>query len=393
MSNVFNSLWKQFKTLFIVHVLMGYIFVVSGLIVCGLMLLCYLTIWPWNKCLYRKIVVRLAYLHWSQFTFLAQWWSGSNATVHLENVDDLQYIGQEHNITMMNHKYDIDWLMAWVLSERLQMLGGTKIYGKSSLKLVPLIGWAWTFTESIFLKREWDKDKEIIKRDLSFLREYPDNYWVTLLLFCEGTRFTEEKLIKSNEIARKKGLKELKHHLLPRTKGFVLSMHGVKEKFSSILDLTIGFRSDGAQPTLMNVICGRPVKAELYVRRIPLSQIPTDNDENCSDWVHKLFQEKDEIYDSFVKEGEYKIGTKREIPKRPHDLITYLCWAVLLLTPLFYYIGAIFINGSLLIKIIFLLIISLATIGVRLMIMVTEIKQGSKYGTRETVNNNSKKID
>ena len=23
----------------------------------------------------------------------------------------------------MNHKYDIDWLMAWILAERLQMLG------------------------------------------------------------------------------------------------------------------------------------------------------------------------------------------------------------------------------------------------------------------------------
>ena len=57
---------------------------------------------------------------------------------------------------------------------------GTKIFGKSSLKFVPLIGWAWMFTESIFLKRTWDKDKEIISRDLKYIRDYPDNYWVTV---------------------------------------------------------------------------------------------------------------------------------------------------------------------------------------------------------------------
>lgn len=57
---------------------------------------------------------------------------------------------------------------------------GTKIYGKSSLKLVPLIGWAWMFTESIFLKRTWDKDKEIISRDLKYICDYPDRYWVTV---------------------------------------------------------------------------------------------------------------------------------------------------------------------------------------------------------------------
>ena len=51
-----------------------------------------------------------------------------------------------------------------------------------------------------------------------------------LLLFPEGTRFTEEKRKKSNEYAEKKGLQPLKHHLLPRTKGFVTSMHAVKGK-------------------------------------------------------------------------------------------------------------------------------------------------------------------
>lgn len=48
------------------------------------------------------------------------------------------------------------------------------------LKFVPLIGWAWMFTESIFLKRTWDKDKEIISRDLKYIRDYPDGYWVTV---------------------------------------------------------------------------------------------------------------------------------------------------------------------------------------------------------------------
>ena len=59
-------------------------------------------------------------------------------------------------------------------------LQGTKIYGKSSLKYVPLIGWAWMFTESIFLRRDWDQDKQTISRDLTRIRDYPDGYWVTV---------------------------------------------------------------------------------------------------------------------------------------------------------------------------------------------------------------------
>ena len=45
-------------------------------------------------------------------------------------------------------------------------------------------------------------------------------------MFCEGTRFTKAKHEESMKIAREKGLPELKHHLLPRTKGFSLLVRG-----------------------------------------------------------------------------------------------------------------------------------------------------------------------
>lgn len=45
-------------------------------------------------------------------------------------------------------------------------------------------------------------------------------------MFCEGTRFTKQKHEASMKIAKEKGLPELKHHLLPRTKGFSLLARG-----------------------------------------------------------------------------------------------------------------------------------------------------------------------
>ena len=47
---------------------------------------------------------------------------------------------------------------------------------------------------------------------------------------CEGTRFTEAKRIESMKYAREKNLPELKYHILPRTKGFAMIMHGAKGK-------------------------------------------------------------------------------------------------------------------------------------------------------------------
>lgn len=53
------------KTQFIVHVLIGFVFVVSGLIINSIQL-CTLVLWPVNKQLYRRLNCRLAYSLWSR---------------------------------------------------------------------------------------------------------------------------------------------------------------------------------------------------------------------------------------------------------------------------------------------------------------------------------------
>ena len=60
----------------------------------------------------------------------------------------------------------------------------------------------------------------------------------------------------------------------------------------------------------------------IFIRRIPVSEIPQDT-EGCSNWVHKLYQEKDEIYDYFVNHGTFEgNGLPRiEIQRNYYDLL------------------------------------------------------------------------
>ena len=62
-----------------------------------------------------------------------------------------------------------------------------------------------------------------------------------MLLFCEGTRFTPDKHKASMEIAKQKGLPVLKHHLLPRTRGFIQCAQSMKSHFKYIYDVTVCF--------------------------------------------------------------------------------------------------------------------------------------------------------
>ena len=59
------------------------------------------------------------------------------------------------------------------------------------------------------------------------------------MLSCEGTRFTEKKRSLSMKIAREKGLPELKHHILPRTKGFTLLLQGAENRSKSVIEIVL----------------------------------------------------------------------------------------------------------------------------------------------------------
>jgi lysophosphatidic acid acyltransferase/lysophosphatidylinositol acyltransferase len=70
------------------------------------------------------------------------------------------------------------------------------------------------------------------------------------MLSCEGTRFTEKKRLISMKIAREKGLPELKHHILPRTKGFTLLLQGAenRSKFAQTITRNVLFSEKNLRP-------------------------------------------------------------------------------------------------------------------------------------------------
>lgn len=363
------------------HIFLGIVFLMSGLIVSFLMLLTLIFVWPYDKTLYRKMIYLLAYSHWSQFTFVAQWWSNSDVTLVLHDAGDKDFIGKEHSIVIMNHKYDIDWLMTWILAERMGMLGGTKVFTKSTLKFMPLLGWAWYFSESIFLRRDWQKDQHTLSTSLSRMRDYPDNYWFTLLLFCEGTRFTPSKHLLSMQFAEKHNLPILKHHLSPRTKGFVASMNGLKGKIPAVVDLTIAFEKDSVFPSMMNVLRGRPTKAVIYAKRIPLEDIPMDSDEACAEWLQQHYKYKDDMYDYFNENGEFPGGTVAKVERRLNDMLMWTFWAVLIGVPTAYLLISFIMYGSLLIQAAGLAALLLGILVVLKLIAISEIKTtSSDYG-------------
>ncbi|XP_066517229.1 1-acyl-sn-glycerol-3-phosphate acyltransferase gamma [Hoplias malabaricus] len=370
------------KSQFILQLLIGFVFVVSGLII-NFIQLCSCVIWPFNKQLYRKINTRLSYSLWSQLVMLLEWWSGTECMLYTDQAT-VDMFGKEHVIIILNHNYEIDFLCGWTMCERYGVLGSSKVLAKRELLKVPLIGWTWYFLEIVFCKRKWEEDRDTVFKGLGQLRDYPEYMW--FLLYCEGTRFTEKKHQISMQVAESKGLPKLKYHLLPRTKGFTTTMQCLKGTVKAVYDVTLNFK-DKENPTLLGIINGKKYRADMSVRRFPVEEIP-DDEKECADWLHNLYREKDALQEMYKKEGKFP-GPTIKPKRRLWTLLNFLFWATLLLSPLINFAWDVFVSGSPLLIIGFMLFLIIASVAVRRLIGVTEVnKTGSSYGNTEAKKEN-----
>ena len=160
----------------------------------------------------------------------------------------------------------MDFISAWYLGCVIDIVQSAKVCLKDELRRVPILGKVWEGMGFIFLQREWNKDQENINQYCAVLNDYPVPYVV--LIFCEGTRFTGTKHESSNEFARSHDLKELKHHLIPRTKGFLHLYNNLKPSLSGIYDITI--RTEGAKANILNVILAKGITVHCHLRYFPV---------------------------------------------------------------------------------------------------------------------------
>lgn len=319
---------------------------------------------------------------------MAQHWSGSDFELFCTD-ETFTKLGKESAVSILNHHYDIDWLLGWTLCQRIGLLGGSRVFNKNSTKFLPIVGWSFWFNEMLFLNREWESDKKSLVKGLEAILETPSDLPFNISILCEGTRFNKVKHEASMEIAKAKGLPLLKHHLLPRTKGFHLLIDSVKEKADFFCyDITIGMKSvNGEKPTLKHIKDGIPIEFQVYLRRIAVASIPVHDEKLCADWLQKLYREKDEIFDVYVKTGSFAEDNeikRHYLKKNKFDLMVACTWIVLIALPSAFYLLAFLINGAWIAKLSLIGFFGIVNFAVKYLIASTDTNKASTYGSTPT---------
>lgn len=330
--------------------------------------------------MYRKVNYYLIYTLWSQIVAMSEWWSRSSVRIYFADQQTLESYGLRHTLYLMNHRYELDWLFCWMCVDKFNILGNSKSFAKKSLRWVPVIGWGWLLDEFIFLSRNWDKDSQKMGQSLDKIMSYETP--ISLLLFCEGTRFTQSKYEQSLQFAKQRGLPLLKYHLLPRVKGFSFCIQHIKQKYPEtvLIDIQLKFANNMTyEPTFTSIIKGKQCIGDIYLRKIPLSEVPTHSDEHISKFLYDLYQKKDQLMEFHDINGKFP-GIVAEYPRRLAPLINWMTWFVIIMVSLIYILWYVLMSGNWYLIIPTTSLLAFGLISVYIMIGSTKIKKESKYG-------------
>lgn len=353
--------------------LFTYVFVGSTcLVAVAMVVLC--VVWPFSKNAYRWISSALAYSVLTQFAWMCEDWASINVRLfgHKETFENL---GKEFALMTLSHRGDLDWVAGYVVAARLNFIHTIRSLPKNSVRFVPGYGQILWAIECPFLSRNFAKDEITIKNISEVYRNYP--FPIQVGIFCEGTRFTQSKYMEGVQYANDRGLPVLKHHLVPRTKGFSTLAHYLQTtgNFAALYD--IGFAYPGLKqshtPNLLDLLLGRSVEVFFYVRRIPIDEVPK-NREELGDFCYKLYQHKDEAYDYCLKNGTYPL------PEYHMPFSPWLLWKLRLFM-LFWFLVLVFLPCVLILPylswtyLLFLLLISLLFIGTLTVVLLIYVYQ------------------
>ena len=269
------------------------------LLVCNVFQVISVLFLPFSRKLVRKLNRYIGGAWWT----LTDWISEVPWSIDVQiSGDVLPY--QENVMVTANHQSMSDIATLFRVARRQGRIGDLKWFVKDVLKYVPGLGWGMLLLDCIFVKRNWKADQDRLRKQLS--RFEVDQIPIWTLSFVEGTRIRPHKLQASIDYAEKIGVEPHQHLLLPRTKGFCLTLDALRSHLDAVYDATIGYVA--GPPTLFQWCRGDVQRVALHVRRYPMNEIPQDQEE-LAQWLKDRWYEKDALLDHFYQTGQWTSST------------------------------------------------------------------------------------
>lgn len=208
---------------------------------------------------------------------------------------------KEWYLVCSNHQSWVDILVLQrIFNHKIPFL---KFFLKKELIWVPFIGIAWWALDFPFMRRYsrefLNKNPHLKGKDLETTKKACEKFQhkpVSVMNFIEGTRFTENKWIKSGQVYPKL--------LRPKAGGLAFVLGAMGQQLTQLIDVTIHY-PDGI-PSYWDFLCGRVAKVNVRIKTVLVGDLfrkgifsysyfddPAQK-EIFQEWLNQMWQEKSE---------------------------------------------------------------------------------------------------
>jgi len=223
----------------------------------------------------------------------------------------LSYTG--HYLVLANHQSWVDIpILQSVFNREVPLL---RFFLKSQLMWVPLLGLAWWALDFPFMRRysreKLAKHPELVGRDVETTRRACEKFRglpISVLIFAEGTRFTQRK----HEAQRSPYRRLLK----PKAGGVAFVLQAMGDALHSVVDVTIAYPH--GKPTFADLFADRIPEVHVHVRErdIPSTLVSGNYERDpaaraqAQHWVNAIWQEKDDYLSTVAPHIEKRLGSE-----------------------------------------------------------------------------------
>lgn len=216
---------------------------------------------------------------------------------------------QDNNfVIIVNHQSNNDSILVHYWAAMYNKSKHIRVLYKSSLATIPVFGYIMRNMNYIPVSRAWKNDKDVLDH---LIREF-DQYQ-RILIYPEGTRFSEKKKLASIKYALENNLPIMNNTLVPRVKGFNLILE--KTRWTHENPITV--------PVYDVTLVYHPWCIHIHAKRY-------HRKEYGSAWLIDRFKDKTRFFS--------------QSPPTPTNVFCYyyiehFCLLVLLLYTMYHYIG------------------------------------------------------
>ena len=219
--------------------------------------------------------------------------------ISIETIFD-QQLETEHNqwqIVICNHQTWADVIVLQIAL--LDYIPPIKFFTKREFIWVPVLGFVlWVLKFPYVLrastghKRTESYRNLLNARSMHRARQQFHERPVSILIFCEGTRFNQEKYR-----AQKSSYRNL---LRPKIGGVAFTIDALQTKTNHILDVTLVY--EGKTPNFWNFLCGKCRRVKVHTRKVLIKDL---SEPSIRSGIRQLWQTKDQEIDRLQSEFNF----------------------------------------------------------------------------------------